>query len=125
MVDVASYTFKLQSTTVVMHDFPGYATVGGFSHQGYAACPWCGPYLDAEHSIELGKQTYGGTRRWLPENHRYQSTAMKDHFDGKIERRGKPVPVTVQDQIRCATEYQAWRDAGNRAGTPGDPSKVH
>jgi hypothetical protein len=50
---------------------------------------------------------------------------MKDHFDGKIERRGKPVPITVQDQIRCATEYQAWRDAGNMAGTPGDPSKVH
>jgi hypothetical protein len=38
-----------------IHDFPGYATVGGFSHQGYAACPWCGPHLGAEHSIELGK----------------------------------------------------------------------
>jgi hypothetical protein len=22
-----------------IHDFPGYATVGGFSHQGYVACP--------------------------------------------------------------------------------------
>jgi hypothetical protein len=50
---------------------------------------------------------------------------MKDRFDGKIETRGKPVPVTVQDQIWCATEYHAWRDAGNRAGTPRDPSKVH
>jgi hypothetical protein len=71
------------------------------------------------------KQTYGGTRRWLPENHRYRSAAMKDHFDGKIETHGKPVLVTVQDQIRCATKYQAWRDAGNRPGIPGDPSKVH
>jgi hypothetical protein len=50
---------------------------------------------------------------------------MKDHFDGKIETRGKPVLVTVQDQIRYATEYQVWRDAGNKVGIPGDPSKVH
>jgi hypothetical protein len=41
--------------------------------------------LGAEHSLELGKQTYGGTRRWLPENHIYRSTEMKEHFDGKIE----------------------------------------
>jgi hypothetical protein len=46
-----------------IHDFPGYAIVGGFSHQGYAACPWCGPNLGVEHLQELGKQIYGGTRR--------------------------------------------------------------
>jgi hypothetical protein len=108
-----------------IHDFPGYTTVGGFSHQRYAACPWCGPHLGAEHSIKLGKETYGGTRRWLLENHNYRLAAINDHFDGKIETCGKPIPVTVQDQIRCAMEYQAWRDAGNRAGTSGDPSKVH
>jgi hypothetical protein len=28
-----------------IHDFPGYGNVGGFVHQGYAACPWCGPEL--------------------------------------------------------------------------------
>jgi hypothetical protein len=50
---------------------------------------------------------------------------MKDHFDGKIEASGKLIPVTVQDQIRCATEYQAYRDVENRVGTHGDPSKVH
>jgi hypothetical protein len=108
-----------------IYDFPGYATVGGFSHQGYAACPWCGPNLGAEHSQELGKQTYGGTRRWLPQNHMYRSAEMKDHFDGKVEVREKPSAVSMQDQLRRAAEYQAWRDAGNRAGASGDPSKVH
>jgi hypothetical protein len=108
-----------------IHDFPGYATVGGFSHEGYAVCPWCGPSLSAEHSLELGKQTYAGTRRWLPKNHIYWSTEMKEYFDGKMEVRDKPVPVTVQEQLRCAAEYQAWRDAGNKAGAAGDPSKVH
>jgi hypothetical protein len=100
------WRFTLRAVLMwTIHDFPGYAIVGGFSHQRYTTCPWCGPHLGAEHYIELGKQTYGGTRRWLTENHRYQSAAMKDHFDGKIETHGKPIPVTVQDQIRCATEY--------------------
>jgi hypothetical protein len=38
-----------------IHDFLGYGTVGGFSHQGYAGCLWCGPELGAEHFVELGK----------------------------------------------------------------------
>jgi hypothetical protein len=50
---------------------------------------------------------------------------MKEHFDGKMEAHDKLVPVTMQEQVRCAVEYQAWRDAGNKAGAAGDPSKVH
>jgi hypothetical protein len=88
-----------------IHDFPGYATVGGFSHQGYATCPWYGPNLGAEHSQELGKQIYGGTRRWLPQNHMYRSAEMKDHFDGKVEVREKPSAVSMQDQLRRVAEY--------------------
>jgi hypothetical protein len=119
-------TFTLHAVLMwTIHDFPEYATVGGFSYQGYAACPWCGPNLSAEHSLELGKQTYAGTRRWLPENHIYRSAEMKEYFDGKMEARDKPIPITMQDQLRCAAEYQAWRDAGNKAGAAGDPSKVH
>jgi hypothetical protein len=108
-----------------IYDFPGYTIVGGFSHQGYATCLWCGPNLGAEHSQELGKQTYEGTRRWLPENHMYRSAEMKDHFDGRVEVWEKPSAVLVEDQFRRAREYQAWRDAGNRASASGDPSKVH
>jgi hypothetical protein len=124
--ELGQQTFTLRAVLMwTIHDFPGYATVGGFSHQGYAACPWCGPNLSAEHSLELGKQTYAGTRRWLPENHIYRSAEMKEYFDGKMEARDKPIPITMQDQLRCAAEYQAWRDAGNKAGAAGDPSKVH
>jgi hypothetical protein len=63
--------------------------------------------LGAEHSLELGKQTYGGTRRWLPKNHTYRSAEMKEHFDGIIEVLPKPQAVTVHEQLRYATEYQA------------------
>ena len=108
-----------------IHDFPRYGTVGGFSHQGFVACPWCGCNLGAEHSVELAKQTFGGTRRWLPLNHRYRSEDMKDHFNGRIEDRAQPATVTVEDQISLAAEYLARKEAGNREGAPGDPSKIH
>jgi hypothetical protein len=75
--------------------------------------------------VELGKQTYGGTRRWLPKNHRYRSDAMKDHFNGIMESRPKPKPVSVEEQLQYAAEYEAWKAAGKREGAAGDPSKLH
>lgn len=108
-----------------IHDFPGYGTVGGFSHQGFAACPWCGQDLGAEHSVELCKVTYGGTRRWLPMEHPYRSAEMKDHFNGALETRPKPRVITAEDQLAHAAEFAAWKEAGHREGAAGDPSKLH
>jgi hypothetical protein len=66
-------TFTLRAVLLwTIYDFPGYETVGGFFHQGYVACPWYGPDLGADYSLELGKQTYGGTKKWLPTHHRYR-----------------------------------------------------
>jgi hypothetical protein len=124
--DVGSRTFIVQGVLMwTIHDFPGYGTVGGFAHQGCAAYPWYGPDLGAQHSIELYKQAYSATRRWLPVDHKYRSPHMKDLFNGEEENRLKPRPVTVDDQLRCAVEYEAWKEAGHREGAPGDPSKVH
>ena len=89
-----------------IHDFPGYGTVGGFSHQGYAACPWCGIELGAEHSMELGKCTYGGIRRWLPNDHPFKSQEMQDHFNGAQKTRAKPRAVTVEEQLAHAAAYE-------------------
>jgi hypothetical protein len=124
--DRGERTFNLRAVLLwTIHDFPGYGIVGGFSHQGYAACPWCGPDLGAQHLTELGKQMYSGTRRWLPEDHLYRAAEMKEHFDGNMETHGKPDPMTIEEQLRNAVQYQAWRDAGNRPGVPKDPSKLH
>jgi hypothetical protein len=123
---VGARTFKLRGILQwTIHDFPGYGTVGGFSHQGYAACPWCGPDLGAEHSIVLGKQTYSKTRRWLLKTHKYRSARMKVHFDGEVENRQKPRAISIEEQLQYAAEYEAWKAAGNREGGPGDPSKAH
>ena len=106
-----------------IHNFLGYGTVGGFSHQGYVACPWCSQDLGTEHSTKLNKHTYGGTYRWLPEDHPYRLEGMKDHFDGCIKNRPKPRTVTVEEQICHAFKCEAWKAAGNRVGAVGDSSK--
>ena len=124
--DLGSRVFKLRAVLLwTIHDFPGYGTVAGVAHQGYAACPVCGPHFKGEHSVELGKQTYTDTRRWLPHNDPWRSPTMKDHFNGREEVRGKPSVVTAEEQVSRANEYQKWLDKGNREGGVGDPSKVH
>jgi hypothetical protein len=124
--EVSARAFTLRAMLMwTIHDFPGYGVVGGFSHQGFAACPWCGSNLGAQHSLELGKVTFGGTRRWLPVGHNYRSAEMKDLFDGCMEDRPKPPPVTVEEQLQHATEYEAWKAASSREVGSRDPSKLH
>lgn len=123
---VGEKNFNLRAVLMwTIHDFPGYGTVGGFAHQGYAACPWCGPELGADYSTELGKCTYGGTRRWLSVDHRYRCGQMNIHFTGKVEERQKPPVVTASQQLQYAMDYESWIKAGNRDGAAGDPSKIY
>ena len=98
--DVGDKAFRLRAMLLwTIHDFPGYGTVGGFSHQGFAACPCCGSNLEAEHSVELGKHTFIGTRQWLPDGHPYKVDAMKQHFMGILETRRKPKVLSLEEQI--------------------------
>jgi hypothetical protein len=124
--EVRYHEFTLRGMLIwTIHDYPGYGTVGGFSYQGYTGCPYCGSDLEAEHSVDLGKQTYGRTRRWLPRNHAYRSSTMVDHFNGQVENQDRPNIVSVEDQLTHAAEYEAWKQAGHREGSVGDLSKVH
>jgi hypothetical protein len=124
--EVGYLEFTLRGMLIwTIHDYPSYGTVGGFSHQGYAGYPYCGSDLGAEHFVNLGKQTYGGTRRWLPWNHAYRLRAMVDHFNGQVENQDRPNIVSMEDQLTHAAKYKAWKQAGHREGSVGDPSKVH
>ncbi len=80
-----------------IHDFPSYNTMAGVAHQGYVACPICEPNFKGEHYVELGKHIYTKTRRWLIEGHPYRLARMKNHFDGQIETRSKPINVIVEE----------------------------
>jgi hypothetical protein len=62
-----------------IHDFLGYGIVVRLAHQGFVACLICAPRFKGEHSMELGKQTYIGTCRWLPEGHPYKIARMKEN----------------------------------------------
>jgi hypothetical protein len=124
--EVGYREFTLRGMLIwTIHDYLGYGTVGGFSHQGHAGCPYRGSDLAAEHSVDLGKQTYRGMQRWLPRNHGYQSSAMVDHFNGQVENQDRRNIVSVEDQLTHAAEYEAWKQAGHKEGSVGDPSKVH
>ena len=124
--ELGSRSFKLRAVLLwTIHDFPGYGTVAGVAHQGYAACPVCGPDFRGEHSVELGKQTYTDTRRWLPLDDPWRATSMKGLFNGREETRGKPNVVTAEEQVHRANEYQMWLRDGNKEGAAGDPSKAH
>lgn len=106
--DVRSRSFQLYAMLLwTIHDFLSYGTVGGFSHQGYLACPWCGVDLDAEHSVELGKETYSGIHQWYLQNHPYKAERMKDHFNDKNKNYSKPWVVNVNKQIQHTIECDA------------------
>jgi hypothetical protein len=124
--DLGCRAFNLRAMLLwTIHDFPEYATVGGFAHQGYVGCSWCGSELGAEYFVELGKQTYRGTRCWLPEHHAYRLDEMQVHFTRARKTCRKPRRVSVEEQLEYVAQYETWRAAGNRDGGTGDPSKVH
>ena len=61
--DVENQAFHLRTMLLwTIHDFPGYGTVGGFSHQGYAVCPWCGMDLGTEHAAAYETWKANGNR---------------------------------------------------------------
>ena len=97
---VGFYAFMFCSVLLwTIHDFSIYGTVGGFAHQGYAGCLWCELELEAEYYMKLNKQTYGRTRRWLSESHKYQFAAMNEHFNGEVESCAKPKTIFVEEQL--------------------------
>jgi hypothetical protein len=63
-----------------IHDFLGYDTMAKMAHQGYVACPICGPNFKGEHSMELGKYTYTQTKRWLRKGHPYRFNRNEKSF---------------------------------------------
>jgi ribosomal protein S27AE len=71
----------------IIHDFLAYGLVVGCVHQGYKACPICGPGLIAFHFMELSKVVYEGFHRWLVRDHPYQRILNLAHFNGKKEHR--------------------------------------
>ena len=102
-------TFKLRAAVLyTTHDFPGYGTVSGSSHQGYAACPPCGNQLRARYAYESKKLTYRDARRWTRPDHYIRSSRFDSLFDGHPETRLLPVAKKPEEQRAAFLEYQAY-----------------
>ena len=102
-------SFKLRAAVLyTTHDFPGYGTVSGASHQGYAACPPCGNQLLAKYAYESRKMTYRDARRWLKPDHYIRSSRYDSLFDGHPENRLPPVAKTPSEQREAFREYQSY-----------------
>jgi hypothetical protein len=106
--DLGSWAFKLKTVWLwTIHDFPGYGIVAGVAHQRYATCPVCSPNFRGKHHVELGKETYTDTRRWLPHDDPWRSIDMKDQFCRAPLQKG------------CAKHHGHKGDSGVTLGTVG------
>ena len=111
--------FKLRAAVLyTTHDFPGYGTVSGSAHQGYAACPPCGDQLRGTCAYESRKITYRDARRWLRPDHELRSSQYDKLFNGLPETRLPSTAKTPAQQLAVFQEYQDYL-AGRRNNSTG------
>ena len=114
-------SFTLRAALLWMvHDFPGYANLSGYSTKGKLACPVC---HSGTCSLRLkgGKFCYMGHRRFLHKNHRWRKD--KKSFDGTIETREPPTPLTgknVMDQVANLEGIILSKDASKKTKVSHD-----
>jgi len=74
--------FNMKAILVwVIHDFPAYGNMDGFTTKGYNACPICGRNIESKYLSCSRKCVYMGHRRFLPQHHKFRS--QKAPFNGK------------------------------------------
>ncbi|XP_012846911.1 PREDICTED: uncharacterized protein LOC105966882 [Erythranthe guttata] len=105
----ADQVFQLHAALLwTISDFPGYGNISGWSTKGMFACPNCGKDTQSKYLKNGHKFCYCGHRRFLPTGHRLRRDRVS--FDGTIELRQKPTPLSVADLLReletVPTEYK-------------------
>ncbi len=108
-----------------INDFLEYDLLSGCVHQGYVACPMCGPQTTYQHSRSLRKVVYIDHRRWLRHRHLYQMPYFNNAFDGGTKNRDPPSLRSGNEVLARVEEYEDWIKYGNRLGSTNDPSKIH
>ena len=84
-------------------DFPAYAMLSGWSTKGKLACPHCN-YKTCSRYLKYSRKTcYMGHRRFLDKNHPWQRN--KTSFDGDVELREAPIPLSGADIVRKLSNY--------------------
>ena len=104
-------------------DFPALGLLAGQAVKGYLACPVCGSEMTAEYSRHLCKMVYLGSRRFLPQYHRFRR--CRSAFNGETEPRLPPQRrsgAQILDEGRARSE---WLRNGGVEDSKEDPVKEH
>ena len=83
----------------MINDFPAYANLSGYSIKGKKTCLVCGVNTDLTWLSCSHKNSYMGHRQFLAYNHPWRY--KKSWFDGSVESRWMPRPVTGGDAWRA------------------------
>jgi hypothetical protein len=110
-------------------DLPGLNTIAGCVTSGEYGCPKCHSLTCSLYLNKGNKTCFMGHRRFLDENHRFR-TADKDFFDGTVETRTAPVPLTGEE-VDALTENMETVFGKDPTGKPptnkrkrGDPPQI-
>ena len=85
-------------------DFPGYATLSGWSTKGEFACPICHKHTHSKWLKNSGKHCYMGHRRFLESNHPFRKDAQS--FDGKVECENRPPKLTGSQVLNDLRDFE-------------------
>nr|XP_043639519.1 uncharacterized protein LOC122610612 [Erigeron canadensis] len=91
--------FQLKAALLsTISDFPGYASLSGWSTKGELACPSCGFNTNSEWLIHGRKWCYMCHRRWLSIDHNWRRDTRS--FIEKGESRETPVPPSGEEVLQ-------------------------
>ncbi|KAD4888232.1 hypothetical protein E3N88_20305 [Mikania micrantha] len=79
-------------------DFPAYSMLSGWKTKGNFACPCCNHVTISLYLTHSKKMCYMDHRRFLDAQHPYRRN--KNAFNGKIEERVSPKPISGVDALR-------------------------
>ena len=93
---ITNQNFNLRAAVLwTISDFPGYTMMSVWSTKGKLACPVCHYETCSQYLKHSRKMCYMHHRRFLDPSHKWRMD--KQWFNGKIETRQGPVPLTGRD----------------------------
>jgi hypothetical protein len=117
----------------VFSDYPTYGLISGVCTHGHKGCSVCGPAIDARtaksgnkvnanREVKGKKTVYSGGRKWTHRHHPYRRNL---DFDGNVELRSPPTPMTGEETARCGIERQEFLRNGGQKNNKEDPVYKH
>ena len=79
----------------IVHDFPGYANVSGWSTKGFLACPNCHQDICSKRLCHGKKWCYMGHCRFLEPDHKWRTNRAS--FNKRPEKRPPPISLSGHD----------------------------